>query len=299
MLSLVSCFFCWLLVSNISSAQTTSTIAVSPAIFDVAAQPGEQTSITLTIRNENDTPLPVSIAIQSFVSNETGDFYINPAYDAKQWLKLESDSYVLASNEVKKIPVTVSVPYDVSPGGHYAQISVRGLSFEADPSLSGESLVIPEVNASVFITVAGDIYESFRIQKQNLVPFQATPQSTITSVFSVKNDSNVHNLITPKIIISENNNVISEYILLPRVILPDSVVQLSHTWDIPDEYGRYNVLVGFLYGNDQQQVTSKKEIVHVTPPLSKLVGLAVLTWATLYCYTYRKNLKRAWVELVK
>lgn len=296
---LTLCIFSFFFISDISNAQTTSTIAVSPAVFDVATRPGDRTDLILTVRNGNDVSLPISIAIQSLVSNDIDDFYINPAYDAKQWLELEDDTYILDSKEVKQIPVTITVPEDASPGGHYAQISVRGLSLEADPSLRGESLVIPEVNASVFITVDGDIKESFRIQSQNLGPFQATRQSLVTSVFSIENNGNVHNLISPKIIILKDKTIVSEYVLPPRIVLPDLTAQFTHEWVIPEEYGSYEIQVEFLYGNSQETVKSKKETMYITPPLNQLVGLALVTWMTIYGYTHRKNFKKAWHELVK
>lgn len=190
------------IVPKIHASQET-TISVAPAILDLAVKPGEKTEAELTIRNGGGFALPISVASSSLIiEDEIVVTSEKETSDASSWIGLEESEFLLSDDEIKKVTVTIDVPESASPGGHYAQISVRGLSLEESRDV-GASIVIPEVAVTVLITVAGDINTSMSVSGESIIPVFATPSTNHTTDFTVVNEGNIHDLLTPVLVVKK------------------------------------------------------------------------------------------------
>lgn len=287
-------FFVVLLFPVATRAQTT-TLSVAPAIIEVASQRGEKVSQVLTIRNGDSDPVPVDIEIQSLLRVSELQVARDP-YDAKTWLSLDKESLVLAGNSLEKVALEIHVPDNASPGGHYAQLSVRGLSLQTQTTAS---VVIPELIVGVYITVAGDIQESFEVESSSVAPLRTGAGEQITSNVSIKNTGNVHNLVSPTLTLFKNNQRVVSYMAEPYAVLPESSKEFEIIWKAPLERGEYEVQLEASYGSPRVTLIDQQQNLYVTHHplliiLSMLVGLVVV-----YVIEHRKYLKAAYRVLLR
>jgi hypothetical protein len=61
----------------------------------------------------------------------------------------------------------------------------------------------------------------------------------------------------------------------------------------------YEEYVELSYGNGQKILRTDLEKIIVTPPISKIIVVGLLTISTLYFYNHRMNLKASWKALTK
>lgn len=284
-------FVYFFLVNNLSVVAQETTISASPAIIDLAVSPGEESTNFITIRNGGDFGLPISLEVQSLQYDDEKLLPNNNKYDASDWLVVEDKAFLLGAKETKKIPVTAKIPIDASAGGHYVQIAIRGLSLENENSSA--SIVVPEISVTVLISVAGEVINDISVDGSNILPLIATPKSTIMSNFYVLNKGNIHDLVTPIVVISKNGSEISRQQLTPRIILPDTKKLFNEEIKIPKEYGVYSSTIEIRYANGEQTFTTSPEIILVSRPISSILLIGTITIFGLYLYNHRKNIQKS------
>lgn len=288
----------FLFISPPTSAQSKTTISVSPAILDLAAKPGERLHAFLTIRNGEGFALPVSVSSSSLL---TEDEIINQenkkVTDASLWIDLENSEFVLAEKETKKTAININVPSEVEPGGYYAQLSVRGLSLEQSLE-AGASIVIPEVVVTVLITVAGELNTSMEIEQNGrLFALFASISENLEKQFSVINSGNVHDLVSSSLVIEQEGIELYRQNLTANIVLPQTRKVFNETFQLPDEYGAYKAFIELNYSNGEKVIVTEKETLLITPSLWSIFTVAFLTFSSLYIYNHRNNLNEAWLTL--
>jgi len=280
-------------------AQTETTISVSPAILDLIIKPGETTQVILTIRNGGGFALPVSVSPKSLLleEEEITNKESRKASDASSWIKLDNAEFLLAENETKKVSVGISVPKEASPGGHYAQLSVRGLSLEQSQD-TGASIVIPEVAVTVLVTVPGEVTTSVGFEKKDkLFPLFLTPGADFKKSFTVINNGNIHDMITPSLVIEKSGIELYRQKLSSRVVLPHTKKVFKEILQMPRDYGVYKAYIELQYANGQKTITTDKEVLLIAPKVWSIFSVAFLTFSGLYFYNHRKNTYKAWLVL--
>ncbi len=280
----------------ISAQQTT--ISVAPAILDLAVMSGEKVTSNLTIRNGGEIGLPISIEPKSLVLDKDVLPNLNQKKsDASDWIEVTEKEFLLSSNQSKKVPVFIQVPKDATPGGHYAQISIRGLSLESTNN-SGTSIVVPEIAVTVLITVSGDIITDMNFEKSNILPFFVTPSTNYLARFKVVNNGNIHDSITPTLVINKDGKELSRQAMTTKIVLPQTSKEFSETLKLPENYGKYEYFIEFKYANGQILQTSEPHLLVVSRPLPLLFMIAFTTISFLYLYQHRKNVLKSWYILI-
>jgi hypothetical protein len=173
---------------------------------------------------------------------------------------------LLGDSESRSLVLSINVPENANPGGHYAQISVRGLSLEKSSDV-GASIVIPEVAVTVLITVAGDVEASMKLSGDGVFPLFATPRTNHMARFTVENKGNVHDLLTPILIIEKKGVEVHRKTLTPKVVLPNTKKVFDETLQLPDDYGLYEAHIQIPYANGQKLLLSEPETIIVAPSL--------------------------------
>jgi hypothetical protein len=279
-------------------AQQETTISVSPAIVDLPLQKGQSGNAMITIRNGGEFALPISATVQSlFQEDEIISKNDKKASDASDWIKLSDNEFLLAEKEVKKLPITINVPETATSGGHYAQIAIRGLSLERSFE-SGTSIVLPEVVVTVLITIAGDTTTAVDISKKRILPLFVTPSTDYIARFTVANNGNIHDLLTPVFVVKKNGDEIYRQILTSKISLPNSEKVFNETLQLPDDYGVYQTFIEIMYANGHKITTSPTETVVITPPLVLILIVGLLTVLVLYVYHHRQFIGLAMKVLV-
>lgn len=289
--------FGFLIPTSVSAQKSETSISVAPAILELAGNPGETIQRTLYVQNTGPFSIPVTIEVNSLLSGS--DEIIDSAllkYDAKNWITIQEDRFILDSTARKEIPVSIVIPDTGTAGGHYAQISIRGLSIESERQQTS-SIVVPEVNVSVLITVDGDINESLEIERTNLLPTQASPNSEHDIKFSVTNTGNVHGLVAPELVL-EKNGIEQILKFAPRVLLPGAKVEFAQIWTSPEDYGSYKANIRIRYGNEGRIYQTPEERIFITPSYTKLIFTAAAAWLFIYSYRHRFTIVPAFEILI-
>jgi hypothetical protein len=188
----------------------------------------------------------------------------NNPYSMKAWV-VAPVSLNLVPKEVKTMDITINVPKDASPGGHYGIIRFTA----TPPSLksSGVSLST-SLGALMLVTVSGPVSEKLSIAEFSVNHngktgdvFQSGP---LNFVQRIKNEGNVHEQPTGRVAITDmfGRKVANVNMNLPpRNILPVSTRKFQEPLDKAvigkrKLFGRYSATLTVTYGKNKQTVSS-------------------------------------------
>jgi hypothetical protein len=272
-------------------AESATSLSVAPAVIEEAVEPAQNITRQITVGNNGEIAIPIRVSVDSLISREITPNSTLASSDASQWISLSNDSFILAPGENQVVNATFSIPQDASPGGNYAQITVRSLSLESS-SGAADTIVIPEVSMAVLLTVAGNISESFRIVGIRALPLFASRNQRLTSTVEVENTGNVHNRIRAELVVRHASGTDR----LPydsAIVLPGSRHTLRLEWTTPNNYGLHSVHTEVFYGSVSSTISTPKRTLILTHPLPLLGLLAIAVWSGLYLFQHRTNLKKA------
>jgi len=287
----LSLFVGGIAVAPTANGQETK-IAVTPAIIDTSVEIGQSVKRTIQIRNGSESALPISVDVQSAVLEgepllDTVDR--DSRFDVSSWVSFEQETYLFEAGQTRELSFTVTAPFTALAGGHYAQISLRGLTLETEVDADASSLIFPEIGVPLLVTVPGEIVEDVSIKPGNLLPTFVQNNTVQDSQVIVQDNGTVHNLVTASLIIKQDGQVVSKSPIQPSIVLPATEREYSYEWLSP-EFGKYEAYYELSFGNTQTMYTTAPETVYVIPPLDNLFVLAIVTWLTCYFYPKRRNI---------
>lgn len=200
-----------------------TTFGVSPAVIENVFDKGEEGESVITVFNPTFEYIPIKVQFSSFNLKmeyydelEVADF---KKLDSSSWLSSDLYSFFLEPNSSKEVHIKTTVPNDAEPGGHYATVYFQPLidSTVLNPSVS---FVSSKVGVLIFNTVKGDIHKKTSL-KDFSVKRYVHIGGDISFNYGVKNDGNVHALLSP--IISVKSNITGEtykQTVKPNIIMP-------------------------------------------------------------------------------
>ncbi len=273
-------------------APTTNTggqaLEIAPPVLTLKGDPGQTIKAQISLRDISSSPLIVSAQINDFIAagedgtpkilmEDDGD---NP-YSIKGWVNPLA-TMRLVPKEIKNLPITIKIPANASPGGHYGVVRFTA----TPPELEGTGVSLSaSLGALVFITVNGPVnesmgIESFTIEKDGSTGtiFESTP---LTFTQRIKNDGNIHDQPAGQVVITDmfGNKVAAVNVNLPpRNILPGSVRKFDQPLDssvlgTKKLFGRYTADLKLTYGADKKEMT--ETITFWVVPY-RLIGAAVV-----------------------
>jgi hypothetical protein len=287
------------------SALTTSTSAqqgagqgleISPPLVDIKADPGQVIKTQLKVRNVTKETLVVEAEYNDFVaSGEDGSPKIllkdeeQSPYSIKDWLSTIPTA-TLAPRQQQTFDVTITVPKDASPGGHYGVVRYTGTP--ADAQGSGVSLSA-SIGTLMLVRVSGDVQESAKItelfssrdgKKRTL--FEYGPIGIVTKI---ENTGNVH--IKPKGTIRVSNmfgKTVQDSQLNSSGgnVLPKSTRKFSQQLNKRLLFGKYKIQADVTYG-EENKIISQTASFWVIP--YKLVAISLALLALLIFLVTRYN----------
>ncbi|MBI2035868.1 MAG: hypothetical protein HYT12_04305 [Candidatus Liptonbacteria bacterium] len=152
-------------------------LGISKSIFDITLLPGSRHSDNVIIVNRSrELPLPVNIVLNLWDLKEGSEdiefVLVEPTLNATRWFTLNSNNYILAPGEEKKIQFSITPPRDVSPGTYLVTMRFQPV---LPPSYfeQGSSRVIPEI-ASLFFLRVNDLSlnETVSLYKADLLELE-------------------------------------------------------------------------------------------------------------------------------
>lgn len=279
----------------VSAATSTSTgggqaLEIAPPIITLTANPGQTIKTQIKLRDVAGTNLLVTNQVDDFVAaGEDGtpkiltgsDDNSNP-FSLKNWIT-PLQSLTLKPKEIETLAVTIHVPTDASPGGHYGVIRFTGTA----PQLNGTGVSLSaSLGALVLLTVNGQLHDNLTLQEFSVNNggsaaslFESTP---LTFVVRLKNNGNVQEEPTGHIVITDMFGKAIAGVnvnLPPRNILPSSIRKFTSPLDqtvIGDThlFGRYQAAIELTYGNTSKKTLTANLTFWVIP--YRLIALVVV-----------------------
>jgi hypothetical protein len=273
-----------------STKGTGQALEIAPPIENISGNPGQTLKLTVKLRNISKTYLVVSNQVNDFVAaGEDGTPKIllknndndNP-YSIRQWVG-PLPSFTVSPGHIKDLPVTITIPKNASPGGHYGVIRFTGTA----PNLKGSGVSLSaSLGMLVLLRVNGPVQEKLSIDEFSVNHggktgslFESGP---VNFVEKIKNSGNIHEEPTGHIVIK---NMFGKTLaglnvnLPPRNILPASTRKFSQPLDktvIGNKklFGKYTATLKITYASGKKTLDSK--LTFWVIPYKLIAALAVL-----------------------
>ncbi|MFM2339445.1 MAG: hypothetical protein RLZZ360_81 [Candidatus Parcubacteria bacterium] len=286
---LLALFICPLIVAA-QGLEESQTLSVSPTLFEMQANPSQSWTSQLRVVNVNDYPLTVYPQPVNFAPlGEDGRGDLIPIFAEEtqgqtlaEWITVPADPVIIPPQATAEIPISVRIPEQAAPGGHYAAILVG-----TKPPHDGETLSQVQtaqfVTSLFFVRVSGDVVESGDIREfMASKAIVQTPEATLFMRF--ENDGNVH--VQPQGDIKIFNMWGKERGFIPinhqthfGNVLPNSIRKFTFTWSSDTavyDIGRYRAVATLGYGEEGKKFVTSTTYFWVIPYTTILITLLIL-----------------------
>ncbi len=206
---------------------------VKPAKAEVTLSPGESKTVLLTLINGTPSPLSIDTTFEDIVSSSQKNPTDDPvkllgkehsANSLKDLLSIPKESFDLLSSKEVQIPVTITVPNNVRPGGRYGSVVFTFKTMGS--SVSGQNVTIESrLAVTLYVRIAGSVNEEGRLAAFGLFNDAKTSRSPtgenpLRFQVAFENQGDVH--LNPYGRLSVSNVVGAPHsvIIDPWVVLP-------------------------------------------------------------------------------
>jgi hypothetical protein len=264
-------------------------LEIAPPVIYLSVNPGQTITTPIYIRDISSGNLIVAGQANDFVAagedgtpkvilntNDTSD-----PYSLRTWV-VAPTSLLLIPREIKTMSITINVPANASPGGHYGVIRFTA----TPPALQGTGVSLSaSLGVLVLLTVSGKITENLSVQEFSVNHngktgsfFESGP---LDFVERLKNNGNVHEQPIGQVGITDmfgKKFAAVNVNLPPGNILPDSIRKFDQPLDSSvignkHMFGRYTAKLDVTYGANKKTLAATL-VFWVIP--YKLIGIVIL-----------------------
>lgn len=271
-------------------------LEIAPPLLSLTADRGQVLHSEMRLRNVTTQTLVVQAQYNDFVAGgEEGQPKLllkgneQSPYSIKDWLST-IEALTLAPQEQRTIDVTVTVPKNAAPGGHYGVIRFTGAAPETDQTTVSLSA---SVGTLMLVTVSGNVKEAAQIAEiytsQNGKKRSMFEYGPVTISTRVQNTGNVHFQPTGTVTVTNMfGKRVSNFQLNQTKgnVLPQSTRRFDVTLNKKLLFGRYKVMADVVYGKDNT-IISKSMSFWVIP--YKLIAICLAVLALLIFLIRRYN----------
>ncbi|MDP2873839.1 MAG: hypothetical protein Q8N84_00900 [bacterium] len=276
--------------------QPQSALGVSPAIFELVLEPGEEKTETLRVFNVTNFPLPIKASVKNFTPKEDIPEEAKKIFDASAWFTIEPTDFILQPKENKIITLTISPPKEAEPGGHYATIYFQPL-LPVEVLSPQTAYLTARIGVLSFLVVKGEIQEKASLASWQTESFRQF--GPVNFNLQLKNEGNVHLLPAGEVTIwNWQNKEVAKIPLSPSQILPQTTKNFASSWPKKYPLGKFLAQAKLSFGSEQQPIISEKISFWIVPWLPLSIGVLLLTVTLLLLIIMRRRLKLAWSVLL-
>jgi hypothetical protein len=290
-----------LVMPTAAFAQEKVSIKVQPSLIEEKVDPGQVLSRAVEVTNFSSISQILYLSVKDISSvNDDGQPTFSKVgettpYDVSSWISFSAPSVTLAPGESRKVPFLITVPSQVSPGGHYG-----GVIFQQNPpdlTTSGTGVGY-EVAMLLSMRVSGDIKEDAQVrdfQTEKMI-YGKTP---VKFLVRVENPGNV--IVRPRGPI-DLVNMFGKKVDTIRMndaaaaVFPGQIRPFEAEWDSANLlFGRYTATLVLAYGDDGKQsttpVVTRLWILPtsiIIPASIFLIFFVLLTWILMRLYVAKR-----------
>lgn len=323
----LSCLFITFSIVSIVNAEPISdeslngqALEIAPPVIILSADPGETLTTQINIRDISSGSLLVKGEINDFTAaGEDGTPKIleeseTSAYSLKNWVSFPSE-LLLNAKQLKKLPITINIPSNASPGGYYGTIRFTATAPELKDT--GVSLSA-SLGALLMIRVKGEAKEELSIKDFFASNIDTRDENDIEVSGKVSNFfesapiqfnqrlTNTGNVYEqPSGLVTITDMFGKKIATLginqpPRQILPDSTRKFTQLLDksvIGNKilFGRYKADLNVVYGDNKQTINSS--LTFWVIPYRTI--LAIITAIIVLFIILRSSIKRYNKHIIK
>ena len=301
MLKLISIAIVFTLVTSLSPTYAQeqvdqSGVSISPVRLDLNADPGDTLSNQIKLYNPTDGVISISLKMQDIQPvGDDGDLSLtdpddNSSYSVAKWVTITPTEVTLNPKEQKTVDVTINIPNDAEPGGHFGNVLASTISAKEN-SETGSSVSTGR-GTHILMRVSGDVTESLVIDEFTAPSFSEYGPIDFEVIF--QNTGNVH--LRPAGYISITNSAgkeIAQLDLPQKNVLPEAKRSVETQLEDKRLIGRYTALVVGNYGFGSKQVVSESITFVVFPWKIAAAGSLGLLVTIFLLVKMRGRLKNA------
>lgn len=258
-IKIIAAFILTTIMAPSALAQNTLSITLANTHNEIKLDPGESHRFTMRLYNRSDSPVTGILKIVDFVvkDNDGKPIFLEDlkeqvtnSFSAASWMSLPYDRLAIAAEDKVTFDVTVNVPPDAKPGGHYAAVIFEALQ-DATPKGQSASSVSHRVAGLFYITVSGPVTEKALLSKLSVPSFSEYGPIKVKSMITNKGDTH----ITPRGFLTVTDwfgKILSQSPLEEVNIFPDVAREYENLVGEHLMVGRYKLTLTASYGEHGQ-----------------------------------------------
>lgn len=277
---------------DVGLAQPQTVLTISPLRIELKASPGKTVIRTVTVGNSGSGSVSIVTSAEDFVAGgEGGKPRFVPAgessWSMSGWVKATPDGFVLQPQEKKKVEVSIRVPKNAEPGGHYAAVL-----FSSAPSVGQQTAIVAKLGSLILLKVAGKIVEKGRIT--SLAAPRLVERGPINLELRFRNEGNVHLKPEGKLKVwGLWGPRTAELSVGGQNVLPRSTRLFSTKWAKVPSFGVFFARGRLAYGEDDKVASSPRATIFVMPWRLMLVAVGIFVLGLLLGFLPRRRKKGA------
>lgn len=225
-----------ILITSAVFSRSAQALTVIPPSVEFTADPGQTIQTEVKLYNETASSMTLYSDVRNFSAKDesgtpTFDFTTEPT-DLATWIDVSEEPLVIGAGERVSIPVTITVPNDAEPGGHYAV-----LFYGNQPPSDGGATQIAigsKVGSLFLVRVSGEIVENGSIASFGLGDKQFATHLPVVFGLRFNNSGNVHVRPTGTITVTNMFGKTSTTLELnpnKGATLPGTIRNYQTTWE--------------------------------------------------------------------
>lgn len=244
----------WYKSERISGNVEVGDFVVGPGRAEISGKPGESVTVEISVTNRISSDRVFLLEVEDIEGSRDGTSMNTLASGQKSprglvdFISFPNNELTLEVGERARIPVTVNIPDNASPGGYFGAVLVSTVrAAETSEDLAPRSPVIARVASLIFLTVEGEVLQSGETLEFNTINntknwglwYESGP---VDFGILYENTGTVH--LNPYGTVSVRNLLGEEvgYVELePWFVLPNALRLREFTWDREFLFGRYVV----------------------------------------------------------
>ena len=153
--------FIWLqllaLVVVLAFPVSAHALTISPSRIETSGDPGQTITKKILLVNESNESETYYASFANFeAQGESGTpVFVDPKDDLGTWMSVSGESLTLKGGESKEVVLSVAIPMDATPGGHFAAIFWG----TTPPTQTGAVSVGSRTGMLVLLSVSGEVQE--------------------------------------------------------------------------------------------------------------------------------------------
>lgn len=268
-----------------------SGLTISPAIVDNTVDAGASFTVPITLGNITSRAVPIEVTKGKLETDQTPDAVSQGKYDISNWFTIDTTSFLLPLQDRRTVNITVKVPQNAEPGGHYATVFFGALA-PSTGSASGETLLNARVGVVFLLTVRGVMNAGAEITDGIQTDATQWHAGATKFSFAIRNTGNVHFQPRGSLVIKDIfGRKVKELPLEPGIVLPGGQRKYELAWERGMRPGYYTAEVKADAGV-QLKAESKRFLILPTV-LAIPVGILLLVLGLAFWRARRVKKRRA------